>query len=150
MDMNCTISHAGSRRRIPSRRGTAAVEFALAIPVLMLLAIGCCDMGRALAIYLAVSNAARVGADYGATHAYTTYTYSSWQGVVTQRAQQEMQGSSGIDPTQLAVTVSAVPEAGNLFLVTVTVSYPFSLITAWPGLPAQFNVSHSVTMQRYR
>jgi Flp pilus assembly protein TadG len=132
------------------RRGTAAVEFAVAIPVLMLLAIGCCDMGRALADYLAVSNAARVGAEYGATHAYTTYTYSSWQGVVVQRAQQEMQGSSGIDPTQLAVTVSTVPESGSLYLVTVTVTYQFSLITAWPGLPAQFNVSHAVTMQRYR
>jgi Flp pilus assembly protein TadG len=132
------------------RRGTAAVEFAVAIPVLMLLAVGCCDMGRALADYLAVSNAARVGAEYGATHAYTTYTYSSWQGVVVQRAQQEMQGSSGIDPTQLAVTVSTVPESGSLYLVTVTVTYPFSLITAWPGLPAQFNVSHAVTMQRYR
>jgi Flp pilus assembly protein TadG len=126
------------------------VEFALAIPVLMLLAIGCCDMGRALADYVAVSNAARVGAEYGATHAYSTYTYSSWQSLVVQSAQQEMQGSSGIDPTQLAVTVATVPESANLYLVTVTVTYPFSLITAWPGMPAQFNLSHSVTMQRYR
>jgi Flp pilus assembly protein TadG len=132
------------------RLGTAAVEFALAIPVLMLLAIGCCDMGRALANYVAVSNAARVGAEYGATHGYSTYTYSSWQNLVVQYAQQEMQGSSGIDPTQVAVTVSTVPESGNLYLVTVNVSYPFTMITAWPGMPAQFNVTHSVTMQRYR
>jgi Flp pilus assembly protein TadG len=138
------------RRRTWPRRGTAAVEFALAIPVLMLLAIGCCDMGRALADYVAVSNAARVGAEYGATHAYSTYTYSSWQSLVVQSAQQEMQGSSGIDPTQLTVTVATVPESANLYLVTVTVTYPFSLITAWPGMPAQFNLSHSVTMQRYR
>lgn len=132
------------------RCGTAAVEFAVAIPVLMLLAIGCCDMGRALADYVAVSNAARVGAEYGATHAYSTYTYSSWQNIVTQRAQQEMQGSSGIDPTQLSVTVSTVPETSSLYLVTVTVTYPFNMITAWPGMPAQFNLTHSVTMQRYR
>jgi Flp pilus assembly protein TadG len=132
------------------RCGTAAVEFAVAIPVLMLLAIGCCDMGRALADYVAVSNAARVGAEYGATHAYSTYTYSSWQSLVTQRAQQEMQGSSGIDPTQMSVTVSTVPETSSLYLVTVTVTYPFNMITAWPGLPAQFTLSHSVTMQRYR
>jgi Flp pilus assembly protein TadG len=132
------------------RRGTAAVEFAVAVPILILLAIGCCDLGRALADYIAVSNAARVGAEYGATHAYTNYTSSSWQGLVSQRAQQEMQGSVGLDPTQFAVAVSTVPESANLYLVTVTVTYPFSLMTAWPGLPAQFNVSHSVTMQRYR
>ena len=148
--MNRSIRHSSIRLSAEPRRGTAAVEFAVAIPLLMLLAIGCCDMGRALADYVAVSNAARVGAEYGATHAYTTYTYGSWQDIVTQRAQQEMQGSSGIDPTQLAVTVSTVPESGNLYLVTVTVTYPFNMITAWPGLPAQFNLSHSVTMQRYR
>lgn len=148
--MNRSIRHSSIRLSWVPRRGTAAVEFALAIPVLMLLAIGCCDMGRALADYVAVSNAARVGAEYGATHAYTTYTYGSWRNIVTQRAQQEMQGSSGIDPTQLAVTVSTVPESGNLYLVTVTVTYPFNMITAWPGLPSQFNLSHSVTMQRYR
>jgi Flp pilus assembly protein TadG len=142
--------HPACRRRTRPRRGTAAVEFAVAIPVLMLLAIGCCDMGRALADYVAVSNAARVGAEYGATHAYSSVTYASWQGLVVQRAQQEMQGSSGIDPTKLAVTVSTVPESGNLYLVTVTVTYPFTLITAWPGMPTQINLSHSVTMQRFR
>jgi Flp pilus assembly protein TadG len=140
------LNYRGSLRR----RGTAAVEFALAVPILMLLAIGCCDLGRALADYLAVSNAARVGAEYGATNAYSNYTYSSWQGIVSQRAQQEMQGSSGFDPTQLTITVSTVPESANLYLVSVTVTYPFTMITAWPGLPAQFNVRHSVTMQRYR
>jgi Flp pilus assembly protein TadG len=139
-----------SRQQTWPRCGTAAVEFAIAIPVLMLLAIGCCDMGRALADYVAVSNAARVGAEYGATHAYSTYTYSSWQGMIVQRARQEMQGSSGIDPTQLGVTVSTVPESGSLYLVTVTVTYPFTMITAWPGMPTQINLSHSVTMQRYR
>jgi Flp pilus assembly protein TadG len=132
------------------RQGTAAVEFAIAAPIFLLLAIGCCDMGRALADCFAVSNAARVGAEYGATHAYSAATYASWQNQVIQRATQEMQGSSGIDPTQLSVTVATVPGANNLYQVTVTVTYPFSLVTAWPGLVQQFNLTHSVTMQRFR
>ncbi len=80
------------RTRAP-RRGTAAVEFAVAAPVLLLIAFGCTDLGRAIGSYVAVSNAARVGAEYGATHAYTSYTYASWENQVTLQAQQEMQGS---------------------------------------------------------
>jgi Flp pilus assembly protein TadG len=132
------------------RRGTAAVEFAVALPVLLLLAIGCCDLTRAIAAYICVSNAARVGAEYGATHGYTSYTESTWQAQVTQQAANEMQGTLGLNSSQLTVAVSSVTDANNLPLVTVTTSYPFSMITAWPGLSQQFNVTHSVTMQRFR
>ncbi|HEX4069639.1 MAG TPA: TadE/TadG family type IV pilus assembly protein, partial [Planctomycetaceae bacterium] len=112
------------RTRAP-RRGTAAVEFAVAAPVLLLIAFGCTDLGRAIGSYVAVSNAARVGAEYGATHAYTSYTYASWENQVTLQAQQEMQGSPTFNSNQLSVTVSTVPETGNLYLVTVTATYPF-------------------------
>lgn len=138
------------RGRHAQRGGTAAVEFAIAAPVLLLLAFGCTDLGRAIASYIAVSNAARVGAEYGATHAYTSYTYASWQNLVIQEAQQEMQGSNAINGDQLSVTVSTVPETGNLYLVTVTASYPFSMFTNWPLLPQEFNLTHTVTMQRFR
>jgi Flp pilus assembly protein TadG len=144
----------GSIRKIsekrPARRGTAATEFALVLPLLLLLAFGCCDLGRAIAAYVCVSNSARVGAEYGATHGYTSYTYSAWQSQVAQQATNEAQGSLAFDSTKLAVSVSSVPAASNLYLVTVTTTYPFQMITAWPGLPNQFNVSHSVSMQRFR
>jgi Flp pilus assembly protein TadG len=133
-----------------SRRGTAATEFAIALPVLLLLAIGCCDLVRAVAAYICVSNAARVGAEYGATHGYTSYTESSWQSQVTQQAANEMQGTMGLNSSQLTVGVSSATGSNNLPLVTVTTSYPFSMITSWPGLPQKFNVTHSVTMQRFR
>lgn len=150
MAMRRAFSSPSSRHKSRSNHGTAAVEFALAVPILLLLAFGCADLGRAAAAYLAVSNAARVGAEYGATHGYTSYTYASWQGQVVQQSDQEMQGSSAFDPSRLSVTVSTVPETTNLYQVTVTAAYPFSMMTAWPGLPQQFILSHSVTMQRYR
>ena len=99
---------------------------------------------------IAVSNAARVGAEYGATHGYTSYTYSSWQSQVIQQADSEMQGSSAVDPSKLTVTVSTVSGTGNLYWTTVTASYPFTMITKWPGIPQQFNLTHSVTMMRFR
>ncbi len=142
-------SRIRSRDGLP-RRGAAAVEFALAVPILLLLAFGCADLGRAVAAYVAVSNAARVGAEFGATHGFTSYSYASWQGLVIQRASQEMQGTSAFNSNQLNVTVSTIPGSGSLYQTTVTVTYPFRMVTAWPGLPQQFNLTHTVTMQRFR
>jgi Flp pilus assembly protein TadG len=143
-----------TRPNPPSRtrrcRGVAAVEFAVAVPVLLLLALGCADLGRAFSAYLIVSNAARVGAEYGASHGYTSYTYSSWQSQVIQQATNEAQGSLAFNAAELTTVVSTTPITANLYEVTVTTTYPFSMIATWPGLPQQFNVTHSVTMQRFR
>jgi Flp pilus assembly protein TadG len=43
----------------PSRRGQALVEFALVLPILLILLLGILDFGRAVAAYNSVSNAAR-------------------------------------------------------------------------------------------
>jgi hypothetical protein len=48
------------------QRGQSMVEFAIALPVLMLLAVGGIEMGRGYAAAVAVSDAARDGARYAA------------------------------------------------------------------------------------
>jgi hypothetical protein len=47
--------------------GTAIVELAIAIPVLVLLALGVADFGRMFFTGIAVANAARAAAEYGAS-----------------------------------------------------------------------------------
>lgn len=134
-----------------NRSGAAAVEFAIVLPLLVLLVFGCVDMGRSIGAYVIVSNAARVGAEYGATHGYSALTYASWQNQVMTNATQEMQGTGGsFDPNRLTITVTATPTTGNLYRVTVLASYRFDMLTSVPGLPTQFVVTHSVTMDRFR
>ena len=48
----------------PHRRGQALVEFAVAVPILILLVAGVLELGRGYAYSLAVSDAARDGARY--------------------------------------------------------------------------------------
>jgi Flp pilus assembly protein TadG len=48
-------------RKLPSRLGTAAVEFALVAPVFFLLVFGLLELGRMLMIQEALTNAAREG-----------------------------------------------------------------------------------------
>ena len=88
-------SWLGRMRRVAAR---PPLNSPSRFPLLLLLAFGCCDLGRAVGAYVAVSNAARVGAEYGATHGYTSYTYASWESQVTQQAQQEMQGTPAFNP----------------------------------------------------
>jgi Flp pilus assembly protein TadG len=54
----CSLVHA---LRAPGVRGQSLVEFALVLPILLILLLGILDFGRAVAAYNGVSNAARTG-----------------------------------------------------------------------------------------
>lgn len=54
---------------VPGKRsldGQSLVEFALTLPLLMLILLGVLDLGRLFFAYIAINNAAREGARYGA------------------------------------------------------------------------------------
>jgi hypothetical protein len=63
MALSTLASRGGSR----GRRGQGTVEFALAIPVLLLLVFGTVDMGRIFQAYATVYHAAREAARYAST-----------------------------------------------------------------------------------
>jgi Flp pilus assembly protein TadG len=143
-----TLAKCGADRN--RRRGAAATELALTLPLLLLLAFGCVELGRAVSMYTIVCCAASAGAEYGATHGYTSYTYSSWQDQVTQQVQNAVQGNPSFNSNQLSVVVNTTAETGGFNLATVTANYQFSTITQWPGLPHEFTITHTVGMRRYR
>jgi Flp pilus assembly protein TadG len=133
-----------------ARSGIAAVEMALVCPLVLLFAFATTDFGRVMAAYLVVCNAARVGADYGSTNGYTSYTQASWQAAIRQAVNQEMQGLLGYQSSQLQLTVTATPDPDGLYHVTVEVGYPFTTVVNWPGVPALVLLDHSVTARRIR
>jgi TadE-like protein len=75
----------GTSSRQAARPGQSLVELALLAPVLFLLVFGAIDVGRAVTIYTALTNAAREAARYSVAHsgdpAVTECAYSS--GVLT-------------------------------------------------------------------
>ncbi len=59
----------GYRKTLVSyRQGQGLVEFALVLPVLVLIVAGIFDLGRAFYASITIKNAARVGARYGTLH----------------------------------------------------------------------------------
>jgi Flp pilus assembly protein TadG len=121
-------------RRGPGRdrsRGQALVEFALVVPVFILLVAGMIDFGMGLYSYMSIINAARDGARLGAT----ACTVAPCSGPVSARV---TAAAGGIRPT--TTVACTTPAAGTVNCatgtatrgdtITVTVAYTYHMI--WP------------------
>lgn len=137
----------GLRRYAGERQeGSVLVEFAVAVAFALTLLFGVIEFGQAVFTYDLVSNAARIGSRYAIVHgaACTLATCP----VDVAHIQTYVQGESpGVTASKLTVstTWAADPGAGcpvnnsNLItkyehpgcLVTVTASYPFSLVFSY-------------------
>jgi Flp pilus assembly protein TadG len=134
----------------PVRRGVAATELALVLPLLTIIVLGCVDFGRFAYTYIAVTNAARAGAAFGCMNTYTSTTLGLWQAGVRQAAVDEMTGQTGFTPGQLAVTIATTAEANDLWRVQVTAAYPFATLVTWPGLPSTVTLRRTVVLRAIR
>lgn len=106
---------AGRLPRVKDR-GAAVVEFALLLPLLLLLLFGIIDFGRALNAQITITQAAREGARLVALN----------QPNVVSRTQAAAVGLSGVSVT---VVTSCPPGAGPGVNADVQVSYPFTFVT---------------------
>jgi Flp pilus assembly protein TadG len=105
-------------RRKDGDRGAAAVEFALVLPILLLLVFGIIDFGRALNAQLTITQAAREGVRLAALG------YPAAE--VQARADAAAPELSGVSVT---IAASCPPGAGPTADAQVNVSYSFSFIT---------------------
>lgn len=132
------------------RSGTAAVEFAVCVPLLLLLALACSDFGRIVYFHQIVVNAARTAAESGATHGFTAYTQPSWEADVYQAALEEMQNVPQFDEGELDYDLTTTTDADGLARITVNISYPFRTVVTWPGLPSEVVLHRIVQFRQFR
>jgi Flp pilus assembly protein TadG len=119
--------YAPEGRRDPA--GQEAVEFALLLPLLLLILFGILDLGRLFHAAITITNAAREGARYGIEHPADT-------GDIEAAVQAEAAGT-GIDLTDTAISDIAVscPDGGACssgLPLRVDVAYTLQLIV--PGI----------------
>ncbi len=121
------------RHRARRDEGAAALEFAIVLPVLLLLLLGMIEFGYAYQAQLAVTHAAREGARFAAVH-----TDSEWNPALI---------ASRAHPLTIADGL-AISKTSNATAVTVTVRFPyrFRFIPDWGGRTV--NLSSSATMRR--
>lgn len=121
------------------RRGSAIIEFAVILPVFVLLVMGMIEAGRAIMIKQIAVDASREGARWAARPIGSQSIISATVGAYLQNA--------GIDPNVATITMtpdgsSNIPEGSA---VTVTVTIPYNSVK-WPG-PALFMGGRNIVAQ---
>ena len=106
------------RRGQENSRGQSLVEFALVIPLVLLMFMGIVDAGRAIFAYNALSNGAREGMRL----AVVNQSEAAIQDKVRS-------ASSGISADDVTTTFTPCPTPQIGCLASVTVSYPWFPIT---------------------
>lgn len=115
------------RDRLHTQRGAAAVEFALIVPLLLVLLIGIAEFGRAFQVQGTLSAAAREGVrlmalqnDPAAARAAVRNASPSLDPVITDG--------------QIAISPASCPEFnGSSTSVRLTISYPLPYLTGFFG-----------------
>ena len=124
------------RRTTPGRRAAAAVELAVILPVLTLLALACLDFGRFAYHHIAVTNAARAGGEHAITNPYGPDGEAAWRSRVELTSRAELSNQTGGDPAHLTATVAVTAERPGSRWVRVETTYTgFRTLVSWPGIP---------------
>ena len=123
------------------RKGVAAVELAVLLPLLMFLFVIAVDYARIFYYSVTVENCAR----NGALCASNAFTYPMPYSII----QAALADGASLSPPLTAsdVTVANGTDANNNPTVTVTINYTFQTITKYPGLPSTVNLARSVEMR---
>ena len=130
------------------QKGQDLVEFALVLPLLLLIVVGVLDLGRAFFAAIAVANVAREGARHGIDLDWeeiceTDCTYG--EGQAETAALNEVQ-NTGLDITRLNVSAErGYRESDEHYQLVVDVTYDFELILNLV-LP-DFTIQRTATMR---
>jgi Flp pilus assembly protein TadG len=111
-----------------SEAGTALIEAAFTLPLLLLISVGVFEFGRAYQTWQVVTNAAREGARIAVLPSATT-------GAVQQRVRDYMRDGQLSRWSSAGVTVAATTITVNGAAVSasrVTVDYPFTFMVLQP------------------
>ena len=146
-----------SSRRASLTDGQSLVEFALTMPLFILILVGTAELARFAWAAIEVANAARAGAQYGAQSHITAADTAGIQAQalsdganlsgLTATSSQSCTCSTA-PTTTIACTLTACPSPATLLVfVQVNTSAQVTPIINYPGLPTPFTVTGQAIME---
>ena len=148
-----------SRAAHPHRRGQSLVELALTLPVLGILLIGTIDFARVYYAAMAVSQAARAGAAYGAqsvaksgddagmAQAALTTANLDLTPAVTAASVHATHWCACADGTQVSCASGTCTEGVPRVYVSVEVDRTFQTLFPYPGIPSTVRLNRTATLR---
>ena len=132
------------------RCGTAAIEFAFTLPLLVLITIGCVDLGRVAHASMTLANAVASGSDFAACYAFNSYTQSAGELGIRNEIINEMQTLSGFQLSELSILTEFEYDDPQQTVISIEARYPFQLGFHTFGLPNEITIHHRLQVVRYR
>jgi Flp pilus assembly protein TadG len=132
------------------RRGAAATEMAVLLPLLIVLCLAAVDLGRYAFVSIALGNGSRVGAEWGATHRYDVANDAAWRANLDEAVRAEFTAEADIDPELLATEITVTADSYSLPRIEVRAEYPWNTIVTWPMIPRPLLLEHTTVIRRYR
>jgi Flp pilus assembly protein TadG len=145
-----------ARRCSSACDGSAAAEFALVAPMIMLIAAGIADFGMLTKKSAALAGTTRIGAEYARLYpADTAGIQSSMQNSTSFMPALSFPASFPFscecnDRTPIACTESCatVGRPGpNRVFITISASQAFTPLVRWPGIPASLTATTEIRLQ---
>jgi Flp pilus assembly protein TadG len=142
------------RSLLASSEGANLIEFALVVPLLVVMLLGTIDIGQLAYVYIEVANAARAGVAYGAQNHVT----ASDNAGMTQAARNDALNISGLtatpnhfcecsDGSAATCSVGACPGVLLLEYVQVNTSATYQPWFPCPGIPSSVTVTGQAQMR---
>jgi Flp pilus assembly protein TadG len=141
---------------LPARRseaGTAFIEFAVILPVLLLIVFGLVEVGRYAYFSIMVGNAARAGAQYGAQNMVTVRDASAIEQAAKNDASAITLNATASyscacsDGTTSTCSATDCTSSHRLTYVLVTTSGTFDSLLHFPGVPSSITVTSTAVMR---
>jgi len=121
-----------SRHRRDGRRGQSLVEFAMVIPIFLVVVMGIADFGLGLKTWISMTNSAREAARFAAVSCAAGTASTS---DVQQRA---IDAASGLGLTTSEVTVDNCTAGAAAESVVITIEHDYQLVTPLGGFMKLF------------
>ena len=130
--------------------GAAMVEFAVVLPVLLLLVFGIIDLGRLVYAYNNLTLAVRQGARLAAVQQDPTTGASRAAVRDTVRQYAQPFGTAALQTDAISVTADATPPLTQFVTVAITNNYPFTWLTPLPTLAGLASVNRTWPSATFR
>jgi Flp pilus assembly protein TadG len=142
-----TRRNTRANRRSPRESGAVAVEFALVLPIFLVLVLGIAEFSRAFNIQVSLSEAGREASRYAAIHcSESTYSVAAAQSAGIAAAPSVALGASNISITYSG-TGSCDPANNAIARVSYTTPWMTGFPALIPGMPASLSIAGTGVMR---
>jgi len=122
-------------------RGQSLVEFALVVPIFLVLLFGMVEFGRAWMTKNIITGAAR--------EAVRIYAVGPYDNVVAESRAVNILTSAGLDSSRWTISIYSDPVDNTIMVTDVTYNFPVIIVGFIPGLPTNnILLTTSTTMRR--